>query len=60
MLFQELFTWRRPKQRIKLKEVAPDIVLEEVELEETIRSVLISSLPLLKSKVKLYASLREE
>ena len=47
-------------KRIKLEDVAPDIVLEEVELEESIRSVLMSTLPILKSKVKLYTNLKEE
>ena len=46
-------------KRIKLEDAAPDMVLEEVELEESIRSALMFSLPLLKSKVELCANSKE-
>ena len=48
------------EESIKLEDEAPDMVLEEVQLEELMRAALMSSLPLLKSKVKIYANLKEE
>ena len=48
-------------EQVLMEEVVlEEVELEEVELEESLRSAIMSSMPLLKSEVKLYANLKEE
>ena len=48
-------------EQVLMEEVVlEEVEVEEVELEESLRSAIMSSMPLLKSEVKLYANLKEE